>query len=101
MTRDPIIMDADGARALVARYFEDCRAARRVREAWSAEVYLRRTRAEYARAWKAWKKANHIRRALARLTGNRNGPAKAWADECRVMLARAERAHRRALNTGD
>jgi hypothetical protein len=55
------------------------------------------TRAEYARAWKAWKKANHIRRATAALTGNRNGPAKAWADECRVMLARAERNHRRAL----
>lgn len=68
------------------------------REYWSAEVRLRHTRRQYARAWKAWKKANHIRRALAALTGNRNGPAKAWADECRVILARAERAHRRALN---
>ena len=55
------------------------------------------TRIEYARAWKAWKKANRIRRRLAALTGNRNGPGKAWADECRVMLSRAERAHRRAL----
>ena len=98
MRRDPIIMDADGARELVARYFEDCRAARRVREAWSAEMHLRRTRAEYARAWKAWKLANEIRRRVAAMTGNRNGPAKAWADECRVILARAERAHRRALN---
>lgn len=58
---------------------------------------IEHTRRQYARAWKAWKKANHVRRALAALTGNRNGPAKAWADECRVMLARAERAHRRAL----
>lgn len=67
------------------------------REYWSREVALLATRRQYARAWKAWKKANEIRRALAALTGNRNGPAKAWADECRVMLARAERAHRRAL----
>ena len=52
------------------------------------------TRTDYLRAWK---KANRIRRALADLTGNRNGPGKAWADECRVMLSRAERAHRRAL----
>lgn len=55
------------------------------------------TRTDYLRAWKAWKKANRIRRALADLTGNRNGPGKAWADECRVILARAERAHRGAL----
>lgn len=58
------------------------------------------TRRQYARAWKAWKLANDIRRRLAKITKNRNGPGKAWADECRVMLARAERAHRRALNFG-
>lgn len=58
---------------------------------------VEQTRAAYARAWKAWRKANRIRRRLAALTGNRNGPGKAWADECRVMLARAERAHREEL----
>lgn len=56
-----------------------------------------RTRAVHTRAWKAWLKANAIRRAVTKLTGNRNGPAKAWSDECRIMLKRAERAHRRAL----
>ena len=68
------------------------------REYWSGEVRLMHTRRQYARAWKAWKLANEIRRRVAAMTGNRNGPAKAWADECRVILARAERAHRRALN---
>ena len=58
---------------------------------------IEQTRKQYVKAWKAWRLANEIRSALAVLTGNRNGPAKAWADECRVMLARAERAHRRAL----
>lgn len=38
------------------------------------------TRRRYARAWKAWKLANEIRRRVAAMTGNRNGPAKAWAD---------------------
>jgi len=78
----------------------DILVSRRRREAWLADLAVRRSRSEYARAWKAWKKANHIRRATAALTGNRNGPAKAWADECRVMLARAERNHRRALQHG-
>lgn len=55
------------------------------------------TRREYKRAWKAWRKANEIRKALANLTGDRNGPAKKWVDECRVMLSRAERAHRREV----
>lgn len=59
---------------------------------------IQHTRRRYARAWKAWRLANEIRRRVAAMTGNRNGPAKAWADECRVVLARAERAHRRALN---
>lgn len=56
-----------------------------------------KTRREYARSYKAWRKANAIRNAVTRLTGNRNGPAKAWADESRIMLRRAERAHRYAL----
>jgi hypothetical protein len=58
------------------------------------------TRRDFARAWKAWRKANAIRNAVTRMTGNRNGPAKAWADECRVMLNRARRAHVRSLRGG-
>ena len=55
------------------------------------------TRKAFARAWKAWRKAQAIRKATTRLTGNRNGPAKAWADETRIIMKRAERQHRRAL----
>lgn len=55
------------------------------------------TRKQFARAWKAWRKACEIRKAVTRLTGNRNGPAKAWADETRIMMKRAERQHRSAL----
>ena len=58
------------------------------------------TRRQYAKAWKTWRKANAIRNAVTRMTGNRNGPGKAWADECRIMLKRAERAHRRQLING-
>lgn len=61
------------------------------------EVREMETRWEYTRAWKVWRKANAIRNAVTRLAGNRNGPAKAWADECRIILKRAERAHRYAL----
>ena len=50
------------------------------------------TRQQYARAWKAWRKACRIRAA------HRPSPAvKRWYDERRVMLARAERNHRAAL----
>lgn len=54
------------------------------------------TRREYARAWKAWRKACEIRAA-----DRSNHAAKLWYDECRIMLARAERAHRRALRMLD
>ncbi len=58
-------------------------------DAWN----IRCTRRAYARAWKAWRMACAIRAAHR---GSR--PVKAWYDECRVMLARAERNHRRALS---
>jgi len=48
-------------------------------------------RRNFARAWKTWRKANRIRNAVSKMTGNRNGPAKHWADECRVMMMRARR----------
>ena len=48
-------------------------------------------RRAFTRHWKAWRKANHIRNAVSKMTGNRNGPAKHWADECRVMMMRARR----------
>lgn len=75
---------------------DKCR--RRYREQYDYRLLVVFTRRQYARAWKAWRLANEIRRRVAAMTGNRNGPAKAWADECRVVLAQAERAHRRALN---
>lgn len=48
-------------------------------------------RRQFNRRWKAWRKANHIRNAVSKITGNRNGPAKQWADECRVVMMRARR----------
>jgi len=48
-------------------------------------------RRAFTRHWKAWRLANDIRSRVAQMTGNRNGPAKHWADECRVMMMRARR----------
>jgi hypothetical protein len=48
-------------------------------------------RRRFVRRWKAWRMANEIRTRVAQMTGNRNGPAKHWADECRVMMMRARR----------
>ena len=48
-------------------------------------------RRRFVRHWKAWRLANEIRSRVAQMTGNRNGPAKHWADECRVMMMRARR----------
>jgi len=52
---------------------------------------IQQKRRQFTLHWKAWRKANRIRNAVSKMTGNRNGPAKHWADECRVMMMRARR----------
>ena len=49
-------------------------------------------RREFVKAWKAWRKARAIRAAMSKLGHGRAGPAKAWYDECTVVMRRARRA---------
>lgn len=53
---------------------------------------MKELRREFVKAWKGWRKARAIRAAMAKVGYGRAGPAKAWYDECTVVMRRARRA---------